>query len=48
MKLGKIDVTTPMYKYICNLPCSIILGMRIFSKKDIDSCIELKNVNFSA
>lgn len=46
MKLGKIDVTTPMYKYVCNLPCSIILGMRIFSKKDIDSYIELKKREF--
>ena len=25
-----------MYKYVCNLLCSIILGMRIFSNKEID------------
>lgn len=49
MKLGKEKrytcVTTLMYKYVCNLPCSIILGIRVFSKKGIDPYIE---VNFSA
>lgn len=48
MKPGEslyVCVATPMYKYVFNLLCSIILSMRIFSKKDIDIQIDPKRWN---